>query len=159
MLKQDKKYRRAQNQTANRYLLEIERARAMPAEVASQHHGGRYFYKLRRLKLTYSGNPDPRALAVYLQTNSRNENYHQQQKAEDVKRRGDVYQLAVVIEGNQQHRHYGNPQPDELFHPVVFGWLRITNLDRTKAHDANRHQRQQPVEVAETPFLNYCYHK
>ena len=130
----------------------------MPAKVASQHHRRRYFYKLRRLKLTYAGNLDPGALAVNLQTNSRNENDHQQQQTEDVKRGSDIYQLPVVVEGDQEHRHHANPQTDELLHPIVFGWLRIANLDGAKTHDADRQQRQQPVEIAQTSFLNYCDH-
>ena len=130
----------------------------MPAEVAGQHHGSRYFDKFRWLKLPDSGNLDPSPLAVNPQANPRNENDHEQKQTEDVKRGSDIQQLPVVVEGDEEHGHHANSETDELLHPKVFSGLGIANLHSAKTHDADRQQRQQPVEITQTSFLNYCDH-
>src|SRR5882672_1621420 len=120
----------------------------MSAEVAGKHNGSSDFYKLGRLKLTDAGNLDPGALAVNPQTNSRNENRNEQQQTEDIKRRSYIQEFPIIVKGDQEHGHYADPQADELLHPKIFSWLGIANLDRAKTHDADRQQRQQPVEIA-----------
>jgi len=139
MLKQNKKDWQGPKSTRQRQLLQIQGARAMLAEIARQHHGCRKLLRTLTVELAYSGDSDPGALAVNPQPDPRNKNYQQQQQTEDVKGGSDIYQLAVVVEGDEKHGHHGNAQPDELFHPVVSVGCALRIWTVTKTDDANSH--------------------
>ncbi len=110
------------------------------------------------MKLTDTGHSDPRLLPVDSQPDPGNQNDNQQEQAEDVESRCEIQQTAIVSERNREHRHETDREPDQLLDPVGLSWLRVANLDRAEQNDGDRHEGEEPVEVAPTAFVNNCNH-
>src|SRR5256885_12032395 len=86
-------------------------------------------------------------------SNSGNQNDHQQYQAEDIEKRRECNQAAVIAERNRQHEDERNRQTDQLLLPKRFSWLRIMNPPRAETDDGDRQQRDQPIEIPELTFL------
>src|SRR6478672_10126461 len=130
----------------------------MFSEVSGQHHRSCYFYEFRRLELTNAGYLDPRALAINLQTDIGNEDQYEKKQSEDVEGGSDIEQLAVIRERDRQHGNDCDRKSDQLFDPVVLQRQSVTYLSCAKADQADREERKYPVEIANTSFMNDCYH-
>ena len=99
------------------------------------------------------GTLNPGALAVDFQADAGNENDHQQQQAENIKRGSDVQQFAIIVKSDQQHGDDRNAKTDQLFDPKVFSRLRVTNLNGAKADDADGQYGEQPVKIAQQQYV------
>src|SRR4029453_6547264 len=99
----------------------------------------------RSRKLNNTRHLKPAALAVDLQTNAWYEHNHEQYQAEDVKRRREIEQFAVIGKRDREHCNQTDRESDQLFDPIRLGWLRVANLDRAKQDDGDRQECENPV--------------
>ena len=153
MLEQDQRDGQREDQSSDSHLFYVEGCHSILAEVASKHHRRSYFNKFRRLKLTDPGNFDPGAMTIDLQTDARDQHEGQQHEPKDVERWSNIQQLAIIGEGDGDHRNQRNRQADQLLDPEIFRRLGVANLQRAEADDADGKDGQQPVEISKRPFF------
>ena len=84
---------------------------------------------------------------------ARDQHEGQQHEPKDVERWSNIQQLAIIGEGDGEHRYQGNRQADQLLDPEIFRGLGVTNLQRAEADDADGKDGQQPVEISKRPFF------
>ena len=130
----------------------------MLAKIFREHQDDGNLHELRRLKLSRSGQSNPRAMAIDPHPYARHQDRHQANEAEQVKQWRNFDQAAVVAERNREHRDQSDAKSNQLLLPESFRGLRVVNLPRAKADDAYGQQGHEPIEISNLAFLNNGNH-